>query len=389
LSVPESQAVDSQSAGRYRGRQRRLCEYLGDHDLEAAVLVDLEGSRNRSVRYLCGHPQDALLFLFASGDTLLLPWDLPMAERHAVVGSCTPFEAYGRSEETAIRSVLADVGVRSAELPGTLAYPLVEALKASLPGTALSCRSDGLERQLREWRAIKDEAELSAVRRACRITDELLGEVEAQLRESAGGSGSELREVDLGLRLETAARERGAEGMGFETLAAGPERSFAIHCFPTVTAGRFAAQGFSILDFGVAVDGYTSDVTLTAVRGPLNARQEEMLNAVRGAYDLAVSLCGPGVEPRTVALAVDEHLESRGFHMPHSLGHGIGLDAHEEPLLRSRKGSGRMVTLEPGMAFTLEPGVYHSEQGGVRLENDFLCTDAGVEALTSARLIRL
>jgi Xaa-Pro dipeptidase len=110
---------------------------------------------------------------------------------------------------------------------------------------------------------------------------------------------------------------------------------------------------------------------------------------VRGAYDLAVSLCGPGVEPRTVALAVDEHLESRGFHMPHSLGHGIGLDAHEEPLLRSRKGSGRMVALEPGMAFTLEPGVYHSEQGGVRLENDFLCTDAGVEALTSARLIRL
>ncbi|MBN1837978.1 MAG: aminopeptidase P family protein, partial [Spirochaetales bacterium] len=293
------------------------------------------------------------------------------------------------SEEAAIRSVLADAAVRTAELPGTLPFPLVESLKSSLSGTILSCRSDGLDRLLRQWRALKDEEELASLRRACRLTNELLAEVEALLLDPGAGQEARLREVDLALGLETGALERGAEGMGFETLAAGPERSFAIHCFPTVTSGRFGVQGLSILDFGVVVEGYTSDVTLTVAQGPLSGRQEEMIGAVRGAYELAAALCGPGVETPTVARAVDEHLEGRGFRMPHSLGHGIGLEAHEEPLLRSRTAPGGGTTLEPGMVFTLEPGVYEAGEGGVRLENDFVCTAAGVEALTSARLVRL
>ena len=388
MSAPEQPKTDPQTRECCLARQRRLCGYLEEHDLEAAVLVDLEGSRNPSLRYLCGHPQDALLFVFAPGDTLLLPWDVPLAERHAVVGSVRAFEEYGRSEEAAIRSVLGDAAVRSAELPASLSYPLVESLKASLPGAELLCRSDGVERRLRQWRAVKDESELAALRRACRLTNELVEEIETLLLGSSLGH-PELREVDRALRLEAKAREGGAEGMGFDTLAAGPQRSFAIHCFPSVTPGSFGGQGFSILDFGVVVDGYTSDVTLTAVRGPLSGRQEEMLKAVREAYELAASLCGPGAEPLAVARAVDEHLEARGFSMPHSLGHGIGLEAHEEPVVRSRKTAWSIPAFEAGMVFTLEPGLYEPGEGGIRLENDFLCTGDGVEALTAARLVRL
>jgi Xaa-Pro dipeptidase len=377
------------SAERYEDRQRRLCNYLSAAGLEAAVLVDLEGCRDSSLRYLCGHPQDALLFVFAAGDTLLLPWDLSLAQRHAAVGGMRAFEEYGRSEELAIRSILAEANVKTAELSGKLAFPLVETLKRALSETVLTCRSDGLDLRLREWRAVKDEEEQTALRRACRITDQLLVEVETLLLSHDGRSSGGIREVDLALHLEVKARELGADGMGFETLAAGPERSYAIHCVPAVTAQGFGGRGFSILDFGVVVDGYTSDVTVTAVRSPLSKKQDEMLKAVRGAYELSSALCRPGVEPPEVARAVEEYFQSRSFHMPHALGHGIGLEPHEAPLVRTRKGTDSTIPLTPGMVFTLEPGLYAPGEGGIRLENDFLVTTEGVEVLTSARLIRM
>jgi len=77
--------------------------------------------------------------------------------------------------------------------------------------------------------------------------------------------------------------------------------------------------------------------------------------------------------------------------MPHSLGHGIGLDAHEAPLFRrlTRNEGQKKPRLLDGMVFTIEPGLYDPDQGGVRLENDFLCTEQGVEVLTSARILYL
>jgi Xaa-Pro dipeptidase len=74
--------------------------------------------------------------------------------------------------------------------------------------------------------------------------------------------------------------------------------------------------------------------------------------------------------------------------MPHALGHGIGLDAHEGPLIRSM-GEPSDAALVPGMAFTIEPGLYHPEHGGVRLENDVLMTAQGARMLTSSRILRM
>jgi Xaa-Pro dipeptidase len=85
---------------------------------------------------------------------------------------------------------------------------------------------------------------------------------------------------------------------------------------------------------------------------------------------------------------VDDLFASEGWKMPHALGHGIGLDAHEGPLIRSQ-GEPSDPALVPGMIFTIEPGLYHPEFGGVRLENDLLITEAGAEVLTTSKIIRL
>jgi Xaa-Pro dipeptidase len=174
--------------------------------------------------------------------------------------------------------------------------------------------------------------------------------------------------------------------MSFETLAAGPARSFAIHAFPPYTAGVFGGRGFSILDFGVCWEGYRSDVTLTVLRGPLSARQERMREAVQAAYARALSQVKPGAEPRAIAVDIDRFLEQAGFPMPHGLGHGIGLEAHEAPYLSTRRAA-PPPPLRPGMVVTIEPGAYDPEAGGIRLENDVLVTAGGCEALTHARLL--
>ncbi|UCF97924.1 MAG: aminopeptidase P family protein [Spirochaetaceae bacterium] len=371
----------------YRFRQQRSFDYLSEHDLEVGVIVDVEGLRNRSLRYLCGHPEDALLFLFAAGRSLLVPWDVPLAHSLATADEMIPFQTYGRSIFSCIKTILEERKIKRAEVSAILPYPLVQTLKESLAGDVVRCHEGGIDETIDVLRIIKDSEEIKAIRRACRITDSLIEAVPGLF-----AARKEVTEVELALFLEGEARRRGAEGMGFETLAASTRRSYAIHCFPRFTAGPIGNQGLSILDFGVRFDGYTSDVTLTLARLPLKEKQEAMVEAVEQAYELARNLCTPGADPVVVGDRVQEYFQDRGFRMPHALGHGIGLDAHEAPSFRRSSSTGvreNRRIFQPGMVFTLEPGLYDPNQGGVRLENDFLCIDGGTEVLTSARILYL
>ena len=182
-------------------------------------------------------------------------------------------------------------------------------------------------------------------------------------------------------------RKRGCEGTGFETLAAGPARSFGIHAFPTYTGETFGGSGLSILDFGLKYAGYTSDVTLTFAGEPLSKVQEKMLALTEKAYKLALSMAKNGEAARNIAMAVDAFFGRSKKIMPHGLGHGIGLEAHEAPPLRSR-GDNDWI-LEPGMIIAVELGLYDPVHGGCRLENDVLITETGSEVLTHSRIIRL
>ncbi|MEN6399706.1 MAG: M24 family metallopeptidase, partial [Rectinema sp.] len=200
-------------------------------------------------------------------------------------------------------------------------------------------------------------------------------------------SGKLTTELDVALYIEKEARAHGAERTGFETLAAGPERSFGIHAFPAYGNGPIGTKGLSILDFGIVIDGYTSDVTMSFVRGPLSSEQSTMVDLVQRAYELALAACKPGIPARDIALAVDEFFAKSGFSMPHALGHGIGLEAHEAPGVNVRPSN--TAILVPGNIITLEPGLYHPEFGGVRLENDVLITENGCTVLTKSRIVTL
>jgi len=383
-------------AATFRERQARLAAWLARAEQHACVVDDFENLRNSSLRWLTGHPMDAALFVFADGKTVLVPWDVNMANEHAVVGEIIPYTEFKRSFRSAVMSVLRAHGVEAAvggpgarrrvEFPSRTSHLRYRELKDDLPGADIILRSDGYESFIDAARTQKDGIEVAAHRRAAAITNTLIDRVEETLRKPGGADG--LRELDMAQLIEREALSLGAEGLGFETLAAGPSRSWAIHAFPAYSAGPFATKGLSILDFGVKVDGYTSDVTLTVARGKLTGEQERMIALVQDAYAAAMGSAQLNASPLAPAQRADQIFSAAGWKMPHSLGHGIGLDTHESPLLRVQ-GDGTEQLLLPGMIFTIEPGLYHPEQGGVRWENDVLMTEKGPEVLTRARIIRI
>ena len=251
-----------------------------------------------------------------------------------------------------------------------------------MPDTVLSCPEKGVMRQIETSRARKDTDEIEHIRRAVSITNDVLDILIEKFE-----SGTLKTELEAAMLIEQEGRRRGAEGTGFETLAAGPSRSFGIHAFPSYTGGPIGGDGLSIVDFGFRCDGYTSDVTLTIARGKLSAKQEKMTALVQKAHDAAVAAAVPGAGIVDICSIVEDTFAAEGFSMPHSLGHGIGLDAHEAPMVSTRAEADAI--LEPGMVITIEPGLYAEDTGGVRLENDVLITPEGSEVLTRSRILRL
>lgn len=369
----------------YSLRREKVAAALKARGIAAARFEDFEHMRSPSVRYLCGQPHDAFLVISADASSVLVPWDENMARKMAYVDKIIPYTEFGRRSESAMDAALEQLGAprgSKVEFPEATPYPVYVEHVAALDDWDLVCEKGGIDTAVLEMRAIKDQGELEIYSRASELTNRLMDRIEEGVR-----AGLLATELDVALFIEKEARAGGAEGTGFETIAAGPERSFGIHAFPSFGSGPFGTKGLSILDFGIVVEGYTTDVTMSFVRGPLSAEQNKMVALVEEAYGLGVAACKPGTPGRDVALVVDEFFAKAGFTMPHSLGHGIGLEAHEAPGVNVR--AENTAILKPGTIVTMEPGLYHPDLGGVRLENDVLITEDGHRVLTTSRIVRL
>jgi Xaa-Pro dipeptidase len=382
---PKPESKMNEMKDMYSKRRKEVAQALKDRGIAAARFEDFEHMRSPSVRYLCGHPGDAFLVIGADASSALVAWDRNMADKMASVDRIFSYTDFGRRSQAAMRAVLAELGIlagQKVEMPSATPYPSFVDHVCALDEWDLVCEKDGIDAIVLEMRAVKDEGERAIYGRASALTDLLIDRIEEGVRK-----GTLATELDIALFIEKEARAAGAEGTGFETIAAGPERSFGIHAFPSYGSGPFGTKGLSILDFGIVIDGYTSDVTMSFVRGPLSGEQELMVRLVKEAYAKGVAACAPGVAARDVALVIDEFFSTAGFSMPHALGHGIGLEAHETPGLNLREEN--TAILRPGTIVTIEPGLYHPDSGGVRLENDVLITESGRKVLTSSRIVEL
>jgi len=369
----------------YQKRREKLYDWMAQEGTHLVMLEDWESRRNPTIRWLSGHPGDALLFLSVDRRSLLVPWDINMAKLHAEADTLLPYMEFGRQPLMALRGVAERLKMpkgSKVEIPGTTSYPRFLNYVEEFSDFDIICHEGGVWAEIEKSRAVKDEAEIKIYRTVSAMTDEIINLLEKNIR-----AGKLKTETDVAAFIDSESRKMGCEGTGFETLAAGPSRSFGIHSFPAYTGETFGGSGLSILDFGLKYAGYTSDVTLTFAREPLSKPQEKMLSLTEKAYSLALSMVKNGIPARTIGMAVDSYFGRSKKTMDHSLGHGIGLQAHEAPYLRDRPDNDWV--LEPGMIITIEPGLYDQVHGGCRLENDILITENGAEVLTNSRIIRL
>ena len=368
----------------YKSRRKKVVDYLLENRLGAAVFIDSESHRDASVRYLSGHTSDAILIVFENEKSVLIPWDEILSKKIAFADKTIPYTRYKNQEIQAVQANLnaaKTIVNMKVELPPSTSYPKFLKFIDALPAWDVYCRERGVHQHVKEMRMVKDEYEIECTREAARVGDLIIDKIEDGIK-----TGSLESESDVALLIEKMLRENGCERTGFDTLAAGPNRSWAIHAFPCYTNAQWACDGLSILDFGVVYNGYTSDTTLTIVKNP-SPQQEKLVELVETAASECLLLYKNGIPVRQAAEKADSIFQTAKRKMPHTLGHAIGLEIHEYPRVSTKMTED--VVFKPGMIITLEPGLYDENFGGVRLENDILITDNGNEALTHSRIIRI
>jgi Xaa-Pro aminopeptidase len=227
-------------------------------------------------------------------------------------------------------------------------------------------------------RCRKDEYELTVLREAARRLSRVASDVlAADVR--AGRT-----ELEVAAAIEDRMRRAGFERPAFDTIvAAGPNAALP-HARP---GERILSEGdLVVLDFGGVYDSYCVDLTRTVSVGTAALRAREVYAAVREAHDRAIAAVAPGRSRFDVDRAARDLLAGRGLGeaFGHGTGHGLGIEVHEDPRITRRRPDvdAHDETLEPGMVFTIEPGAYLAGWGGVRIEDDVLVTEAGVEVLT-------
>ncbi|MFN2483999.1 MAG: M24 family metallopeptidase [Candidatus Limnocylindria bacterium] len=224
-----------------------------------------------------------------------------------------------------------------------------------------------------ELREVKSPDEVAAIERACRLGDRAF---EFVLRSARAG----MTEVDLAWQMERWFRESGAEALAFDpAILAGPKAAMP-HGRPDDTP--IAPGNVLLLDFGCQVDGYRSDMTRTVFIGPPSDAQRRIYELVLDAQQRALDGIRPGMSGRDADALARDHITANGHgdDFGHSLGHGIGLETHELPNLGTMSES----TLQPGMVFSVEPGIYLPGDTGVRIEDIVVLEQDGVRRLTQS-----
>ncbi|MBM9468257.1 aminopeptidase P family protein [Nakamurella leprariae] len=372
----------------YAARRAAVAATLADRGLEGLLVTDLI-----NVRYLTGFTgSNAALMLLAEDPASIDP-DAPVGERLTGSTFCTDGRYVTQSaaqvpdlprliDRPSDRALLRRAQLRrvgfEADAVSVAAHDALQQVASRSteagPDRAVAVELVATTRVVEGFRAVKDEAEIETLRRACAVADQAF----AGLLDS-GVVRPGVTERTIGLDLDQRMRTLGAEDPSFETIVAAGANSAIPHHRPT--AAVLAAGDFVKFDFGATVDGYHSDMTRTIVLGRPADWQREVFDLVLAAQQAGRDAVAPGRSGGAIDAASRAVIADAGYgdRFLHGLGHGVGLQVHEAPSLAA-SATGTMVA---GMCVTVEPGVYLEGRGGVRIEDSGVVRPGGFEVLTS------
>jgi Xaa-Pro aminopeptidase len=347
-----------------RERLEKLRNILANRSVDGLLVTS---AVNR--RYLSGFTGSSGYLLITRDEAVLLS-DFRYKTQAPSQAPEFVFVEHGLIPEESIRDKAAALGIR------TLAYEDHDLTVAGFRKLADKLADFDLVpagKLVETIRMVKDDGELAVMKEACAIADRAFEHMLNALKPG-------MTEKEAALELEFFMRREGASGTSFDTIIASGERSALPH---GKASDRVMGPGeFVTLDFGAYFEGYCSDITRTVVLGPATDRHKEIYDIVLEAQLATLDGIRSGMTGREADRIARDIITKYGYGdlFGHGTGHGVGLEIHEEP----RLSKGGDIVLEPGMTVTVEPGIYIPGFGGVRIEDDIVVTENGVQLLTHA-----
>jgi len=236
------------------------------------------------------------------------------------------------------------------------------------------------EGMIEKLRVIKDEIEITSIRKACRIADKVYQDI-------INLNASEIntyKEIELAYKIEDLMIKNNSNGKSFDIIVAYDKNSSIPHYIPGKTKIK---KGLILMDFGCKFENYCSDMTRTiCISGNKICNEfKKIYDIVLEAQLLAIEECREGISCRVLDQTARRLITSKGYgnNFGHGLGHGVGLEIHEDPVI----GTKSKAVLKENMVITIEPGVYIENFGGVRIEDTVLVKKNGCEILSSSSKI--
>ncbi|WP_336785226.1 M24 family metallopeptidase [Paenibacillus sp. MMO-177] len=355
----------------WQQRKGQLAAYLKENGIDIAFITS-----PTNVYYFTGfscNPHERFLALALDArtgeETLYMPLlDLSAAEPFGGQGKLVPISDTQDAYEVLKQHTASGVAAAGIEKEA-VSIAKAERIQEALGGT----RFIDLEGFILSLRTKKSEEEISKVQTAVLM-------VEKVVAHAASHAKIGMTELELTAEIEYQMRKLGADRPAFESIVLTGARSALPHGTPgydTIKHGDFV-----LIDIGVQADGYCSDITRTFVMGEASKEQRAIYDTVLAANMAGIAAARAGVTLASVDKAARDVIEQKGFAplFTHRLGHGFGMDVHEQPSVSGQNQS----VIEPGLLFTIEPGIYDPVVGGVRIEDDvYIQADGSVRVLTS------
>lgn len=219
---------------------------------------------------------------------------------------------------------------------------------------------------LTQLRGVKEEKEIGLIKKSCKSCDEVFNELIKNIKKLK-------KESDVSSFLVKKAREKGE--MAFTPVVASGKNSGYVHYRGE---NKKIGKGFMLIDFGVRYKSYNSDMTRTVYIGEPKKEDLALYEFLLKIQKDAINKIKPGVDAKEIDYFVRKSLGEYEKYYTHSLGHGVGLEVHEHPVVSHK----RSCRLEEGMVLTIEPGVYFAGKKGIRIEDTVLVTKQGAKVLT-------
>ncbi len=328
---------------------------LQEKELDSLII-----SKPENIRYLTGYTGDTGVYVLSGGKEYLLTDFRYQEQAKQQAKNCEIIMVKGSYAEPVAELVRGTVGFEGSVMTWAEGEHFRE-----------KCgEMKDVSGWIEDLRKVKTKQEQKWIQKASHISQEAFWQTLEMIRPG-------MAEREIAAELDYRMRRLGAERTSFTTITVAGANSSLVHGEP----GEYRLQSgdFLLMDFGCVYQGYCSDMTRTVGIGAISPKQKEIYRIVKEAQAAALDKIKPGVPFKEADSAARQIIEQAGYgkQFGHSLGHGVGLEIHEKPTL-SPKSEG---VLMPGMAVTVEPGIYLEGEFGVRIEDLVVVNDVNCDNL--------